>query len=41
MGYDPNLDSEPDQDLANLKSRIRIRTKIFRIRNTGDNDQFD
>jgi hypothetical protein len=29
MGYDP----DPDSDLAHLKSRIRIWTKIVRIRN--------
>jgi hypothetical protein len=30
-GYDP----DPDPDLANLKNRIRIRTKVVRIRNSG------
>jgi hypothetical protein len=29
------IGQDPDSDLANLKSRIRIRTKVVWIRNTG------
>jgi hypothetical protein len=33
LGQDPYMDSDPDPEI--FKSRIRIRSKIVRIRNTG------
>jgi hypothetical protein len=37
LGQDPDPEPDPDPDVFESGIRIRIRSKIVRIRNTGDN----